>query len=187
MDASTCSWLAGVVQNCTPWEGAKLKLVKETDLTKTVRALAWIPGPAAQPDKILRRLKVQNRKIPLGSWRVVNTKADPKGQQVVFAMDESSWKVLKETLGSKLYFQWSTLNFRLLGRGAKGEVETEQMDTAEAGPSTSEQGGGDETGQAVGSPQSTGTASTITDSLELSLVDLLRVPSSEEDTAAGQD
>ncbi|GJQ70404.1 hypothetical protein Trydic_g22833 [Trypoxylus dichotomus] len=90
VDARTCSWLAGVVRNCVPWDGAKLKLVREDDLLKSIKALVWIPGPQMESHQILHRLKVQNQKLPMSSWRVVSTKADPKGQQMVVTMDESS-------------------------------------------------------------------------------------------------
>ncbi|GJQ81730.1 hypothetical protein Trydic_g9169 [Trypoxylus dichotomus] len=50
VDAGTCSWLAGVVRNCGPWDRAKLKLVREDDLPKPIRALVWIPGPQMETD-----------------------------------------------------------------------------------------------------------------------------------------
>ncbi|GJQ65260.1 hypothetical protein Trydic_g7387 [Trypoxylus dichotomus] len=59
VDAGTCSWLAGVVRKCASWDGAKLKLIREDDLPKPIKALVWIPGPQMESDQILHRLKVQ--------------------------------------------------------------------------------------------------------------------------------
>ncbi|GJQ68736.1 hypothetical protein Trydic_g17268 [Trypoxylus dichotomus] len=141
-----------------------------------------------ESDQILHRLKVQNQKLPMSSWRVVSTKADPKGQQMVVAMNESSWKVLQDTYHGKLHLQFS---FRLFGRKTKEQAEAqERMDTIVAGPSnlsTPEPGRGDGTGSAVDSPRSIGTAHTITDLLESQMVDLLRTPPSEGSDSAGQE
>ncbi|GJQ65600.1 hypothetical protein Trydic_g7697 [Trypoxylus dichotomus] len=189
VDAGT--WFAGVLRNCAPWDGAKLKLVRGDDLPKAIKALVWIPGPQMESDQILHRLKVQNQKLPMSSWRVVGTKADPKGQQMVVAMDESSWKVLQDTYHGKLHLQFSSVSFRLLGRKPKEQAEAqERMDTIVAGPSnlsTPEPGRGDGTGSAVYSPRSIGTAHTITDLLESQMVDLLPTPPSEGDDSAGQE
>ncbi|GJQ70271.1 hypothetical protein Trydic_g22711 [Trypoxylus dichotomus] len=42
--AGTCSWLVGVVQNYAPWDGAKLKMVRENELSKPIRALDTYHG-----------------------------------------------------------------------------------------------------------------------------------------------
>ncbi|GJQ72335.1 hypothetical protein Trydic_g3422 [Trypoxylus dichotomus] len=112
-------WLPGVVRNCAPLDGAKLKLVREDDLPKPIKALVWIPLPQTESDQILHRLKVQNQKLPVNSWRVVSTKADPKGQQMVVAMDDSSWKVPQDTYHGRLHLQFLSVSFRLLGRKTK--------------------------------------------------------------------
>ncbi|GJQ73757.1 hypothetical protein Trydic_g14089 [Trypoxylus dichotomus] len=88
----------------------------------------------------------------MSSWRVVGTKADPKGQQIVIVMDESSWKVLHDTYHGRLHLQFSSVSFRLLGRKTKEQAEAqEQMDTIVAGQSnlsTPAPGGGDGNGSA---------------------------------------
>ncbi|GJQ67151.1 hypothetical protein Trydic_g8065 [Trypoxylus dichotomus] len=118
VEADTCSWLAHVARNCAPWNGAKLKLVREDDLPKPITAL------------------VQNQKLPINSWRVVSAKADPKGQRMVVAMDESSWKVLQDTYHGRLHLQFSSVSFRLVGRKTKEQAEAqERIDTTVAGPS----------------------------------------------------
>ncbi|GJQ70298.1 hypothetical protein Trydic_g22736 [Trypoxylus dichotomus] len=170
VDAGTCSWLAGLVRNLAPWDCAKLKLVREDDLPKPIKALVWIPGPQMVSDQILHRFKVQNQKLPMSSWRVVSTKADPKGQQMVVAMGESSWKATRSE--------------------TKGQAEAQEgMGTIVAGPSNlsiPEPGRGDGTRSAVDSPRSIGTPHTITDLLESQMVDLLRTPPSEGSDSAGQ-
>ncbi|GJQ67895.1 hypothetical protein Trydic_g16655 [Trypoxylus dichotomus] len=170
VDAGTCSWLADVVRNCAPWDGAKLKLVREDDLPKPIKALVWIPGPQMESDQILHRLKVQNQKLPMSSWRVAST---------------------KDTYHGRLHLQFSSVSFRLLGRKTKEQTEAqERMDTIVAGPSnlsTPEPGRSDGTGSAVDSPRSIGTAHTITDLLESQMVDLLRTPPSEGSDSAGQE
>ncbi|GJQ68337.1 hypothetical protein Trydic_g16931 [Trypoxylus dichotomus] len=182
VDAGTCSWLAGVVRNCALWDGAKLKLVREDDLPKPIKALVWIPGPQMESHQILHRFKVQNQKLPMSSWRVVSTKADPKGQQMVVAMDESSWKVLQNTYHGRLYLQFSSVSFRLLGRKTKEQAKArERMDTIVAWSRhpicqlRSRVG-------VMGLDRLwtlRGTAPTITDLLESQMVDPLRAPPSE--------
>ncbi|GJQ69574.1 hypothetical protein Trydic_g6670 [Trypoxylus dichotomus] len=113
-----------------------------------------------ESDQILHRLKVQNQKLPMSSWRVVSSKADPKVEQMVVAMDESSWKVLQDTYHGRLTLQFSSVSLRLLGRKPKEQAEAqERMDTTVAGPSslsTPEPDGGDGTGSAIDPPRSKG-------------------------------
>lgn len=113
VDMQTCLWLADAVHNCTPWEGAKLKLVKEPLIYKSVKAVIWIPGPATEPKKILHRLKVQNQALPMSSWRIVNAKRNVKGQVVVISMDMSSCELLHKKFNCKLFLNFSTVLFKL--------------------------------------------------------------------------
>lgn len=63
----------------------------------------WIPEPPREPEKILHRLKVQNEKLPMSSWRMVNTKVNLKEQQVVVTMDENMWKTLQDIFINRLH------------------------------------------------------------------------------------
>ncbi|GJQ68108.1 hypothetical protein Trydic_g16791 [Trypoxylus dichotomus] len=147
-------------------DGAKLKLVRENDLPKPIRALVWM-----ESDQILHRLKMQNQKLPMSSWREVCTKTDPKGQQMVVAIDEGSWKATRsedERTGGNT--------------GTDGHHRGETIQS-----STPEPGGGDGTGSAVDSPRSIATVHTITDLLEPQMVDLLRAPPNEGSDSAGQE
>ncbi|GJQ79071.1 hypothetical protein Trydic_g5327 [Trypoxylus dichotomus] len=180
-ESSISQELAELFRNCILKELDKLNVGGSEPKVSEVRhragmlraacvPLVWIPGPQMESDQILHRLKVQNQKLPMSSWRMVGTKADPKGQQMVVAMDEGSWKVLQDTYHDRLHLKFSSVSFRLLGRKTKEQEEAqERMDTTVAGPSnlsTPEPGGGNGTGSPVDSPLSFETAHTITDLLE---------------------
>ncbi|GJQ75590.1 hypothetical protein Trydic_g17670 [Trypoxylus dichotomus] len=79
---------------------------------------------------------------------------------MMVAMDESSWKVLRDIYHGRLHLQFSSVSFGLLSRNEKERAETEgQIYTTETGPfnlSIPEPNWSDGTRSAVGSPQSTG-------------------------------
>lgn len=50
------------------------------------------------------------------SWRVVIIKPHSKGEYLLVAMDESSWKILLDSCNDGLHLQFSMMSFRLSGR-----------------------------------------------------------------------
>lgn len=141
VDSATREWLDKTAKQCPPnelWEGAKLDLLEAKDVPKPVRTLAWIPGPKMEPKTILHRIAVQNAGVTTKSWKVVDTKPDPKGQQVVITMDERSWIKLQD-LNCRPYINFSRVTFKKLGRreedkedekpeGEEREPPEEEMD-----------------------------------------------------------
>lgn len=125
-DQATKDWLVRVVEKCVPWEGAKLSTCDAKDVPKPVRTLVWIPGPAQEPEKTLKCLRMQNPGLQTNTWTVVDTKPDPKGQQLVLLMDEASWKRI-EDLQCKPYLNLTRVLFKALGRKKGGEqMEVDQ-------------------------------------------------------------
>lgn len=50
------------------------------------------------------------------SWRVVIIKPHSKGEYLLVAMDESSWKILLDSCNDGLHLQFSMMSFRLSGK-----------------------------------------------------------------------
>lgn len=128
-DQATKEWLERMVEKCVPWEGAKLSVCDAKDIPKPIRALVWIPGPIQEPEKTLRRLRVQNPGLQTSTWTVVDRKPDPKGQQLILMVDEASWRKIEE-LQCRPYFNLTRVFFKALGRkkdlGEQMEVEEDQ-------------------------------------------------------------
>lgn len=128
-DQATKDWLVRVVTGSEPWPGAKLSIVDAKDVPKPVRTMVWIPGPNEEPEKVLRRLKTQNPGLLTETWSVVDKKLDPKGQQLILLMGESSWEKI-QSLQCRPYLNLSRVLFKRLGknkdRGAEEKMEVDK-------------------------------------------------------------
>lgn len=147
-DQSTKDWLGGLLQHEQPLAGTRLRLVEAKDLPKPVRTIAWVPGPAEEPAKVIDRLGQQNPTVTTDRWKVVNAKVDPKGQQLTVLMDQKSWEELAKC-DHRPYVNFTRVTFKALAGSAKAEkekgeekMETEEGPEAEPKPSTSSAGGG---------------------------------------------
>lgn len=140
-DQDTCDWLAGMLQQEVPWEGAQLRFVEAKNLPKPVRTLVWIPGPIEEPQKLLDRVEKQNRGLSTKEWKVVDRKEDPKGQQLVVLMDQTSWDKMG-AYDHRPYVNFTRITFKALTRPTKetgqkeGKMEVEGPNE-EPAPSTS--------------------------------------------------
>lgn len=121
-------WLGAQLDGSKPWEGARLRFVDVKDLPKPVRAMVWIPGPAMEPELLFKRIEKQNP-IATGDWKAVDRKEDPKGQQLVVLMDQTSWDKLGTACGHSPYVNFTRVKFRLLAK--KKPAENEQGEPAD--------------------------------------------------------
>lgn len=129
VDQAAKDWLTREIERCVPWENAKLSVIDAKDAEKPVRLMAWFPDPLpVEPEKVLKRLTNQNPGIPADTWRVVDKKPDPKGQQLVLLAGESAWKKLQEK-DCWLHYNFGRVRVKALGRkkeeGTQMEVEEE--------------------------------------------------------------
>lgn len=141
-DQSTKEWLGRVVGESELWEGAKLGVIDSKDVPKPMRTLTWIPGPSEEPEKVLKRLKVQNPGLRTETWSVVDKKLDPKGQQLIILMDERSWTKIQE-LNHRPYLNLTRVLFKALGKG-KEKPEAMLVDEKSSTPATVEPSGMEE-------------------------------------------
>lgn len=129
-DQDTKDWLGGLVREEEPWKESKLQFVEAKNLPKPVRALVWIPGPSVEPEKILKRLELQNKGMKTAGWKVVDRKEDPKGQQLVVLMDQTSWDTM-EPVGHRPYLNFTRVKFKALAKKKEGEDAEEEPEKME--------------------------------------------------------
>ena len=134
-DQATVDWLSGLLSREAPWEGATLRFIEAKNLPAPVRAMVWIPGPQEEPEKIIKRLGIQNPTIRTTNWKVVDRKGDPKGQQLVVLMDKPSWDEMGTACQHRPYLNFSRVTFRQLAKkGAPEEKEQEGASMETEGP-----------------------------------------------------
>jgi hypothetical protein len=87
LDAATCEWLKEKVAVIKPWPEADLSVKTDDKIPKPRIGSVWIPtipGTADMSDEeILARLTIQNKNwgVNAHNWRVINSKAEPKGRR----------------------------------------------------------------------------------------------------------
>lgn len=138
-DQATRDWVSMLLSQETPWEGAKLRFVEAKNLPKPVRTLVWIPGPPEDPQVLISRLEKQNGGISTTDWKVVDKKEDPKGQQLIVLMDQTSWDKMGTCCDHRPYVNFSRVLFKVLSKPKREEEEEEKMDVEgqEGAPPTS--------------------------------------------------
>lgn len=130
-DQVTAAWLERVVPTCTPWAEAKLRVIDPKLVQKPVRALAFFPGtPQLEPESVLKCLERQNPGLLAETWKVVDRKLEPKGQQLIVLMGKVSWEKIVG-LDNRPYFAFSRVLFKALGR-KKGEGDPMEEEMGEA-------------------------------------------------------
>jgi len=134
-DEATRDWLTLLLQQETPWEGAKLRFIDAKNLPKPIRTMVWIPGPQEEPATLLNRIEKQNPEVSTKDWRVVDRKDDDKGQQLIVVMDQTSWDQLGKACNHRPYLNFSQVLFKAL---AKPKPEEEPVQKGEEGNSNKE-------------------------------------------------
>lgn len=122
-DQQSKEWLGAQLSQSKPWEGARLRFLDVKDLPKPVRAMVWIPGPVMKPESIFKRMEKQNA-ITTGEWRAVDRREDPKGQQLIVLMDQTSWDKMGKACDHRPYINFTRVKFRLLAKKKPEEGET---------------------------------------------------------------
>lgn len=122
-DQQSKDWLGAQLEVSKPWEGARLRFLDVKDLPKPVRAMVWIPGPAMEPELLFKRIEKQNP-IATGDWKAVDRREDPKGQQLIVLMDQTSWDKLGEACNHRPYLNFTRVKFRLLAKKKPAEDES---------------------------------------------------------------
>ncbi|XP_031329836.1 uncharacterized protein LOC116160842 [Photinus pyralis] len=131
-DQASVDWLRSELGSVAPWEGAKLRFVEAKNLPKPIRAHVWIPGAQVEPEKILKRIEIQNAGVTTSNWRVVDRKEDPKGQTLIVLMDQTSWEKMGATCNHRPYVNFTRVTFKLLSKTKVEEEEVTRMECEEA-------------------------------------------------------
>lgn len=89
-------WLATVVSHCKPWPGARLSIMKDSDLPKPWIATTFIPSTeASSVERALDIIRYQNEGLYPEHWRVLHEKSEGGGIVAVFSLDEVSVEALR--------------------------------------------------------------------------------------------
>ena len=131
-DQQTAVWLRENVGSLREWEGAKLQTVKQKDLPRYVRAIAWIPGLPVETKKILVTLARLNPGLTTARWTVHERqeRGGEKETRLFLRIDEGALPVLKG-LGRRFYFGIGRATVKLLGAKSANAGRT-VMETVDA-------------------------------------------------------
>ncbi|KAK5640276.1 hypothetical protein RI129_011087 [Pyrocoelia pectoralis] len=113
-DQVSVDWLRSELSGATPWEGGKLRFVEERDLSKTIRAHAWIPESQEEPETVLRRIEIQNVGVATSNWQVIERKANGRGQTLIVLMNQTSWDKMGDCCSHRPYVNLTRATFKLL-------------------------------------------------------------------------
>lgn len=85
----------------TPWNGAKLGLVRKRDIPKLHKATVYIKGWGSQltTDRLLSVFGRQNKDLFVDKWQVFHRKDDHEGTLLVVGLDQLSMESLAKTKG----------------------------------------------------------------------------------------
>lgn len=89
----------------SPWEGAKLQLVRKRDIPKLVKTTVYIKGWGSRftSDRILGVLGHQNKGLHVKRWEVFHREEDSDGTLLVVGLDHLSMASLVKTKGMAFF------------------------------------------------------------------------------------
>lgn len=96
-NSSSRTWLLDTVPRLQPWEEANLRVGDAKDVVKTFRVVTWVPTDdleIKEPKQILQLLEIQNKDLKTEDWRILNSKSEKQGLNLVLAIAENSLKDL---------------------------------------------------------------------------------------------
>lgn len=190
-DSATLEWLRKTIESFPPlWEGAKLKVVRESELPRLRKATLWIPDCRDEADLVMRRLRLHNRWANIHTWTQFMVKDDqPGGKLLILGVPETEIELLKARNG-RLSYQLSHLYLKIHNPESsrfqdKNEMGPAGSSTAAAQSAPSALGAA--VGTTVQAPSTSGLLNILPpssmdpaqgDSMEAMEEDLLRSPSS---------
>lgn len=89
----------------SPWEGAKLQLVRKRDIPKLIKTTVYIKGWGSRfaSDRILGILGHQNKGLQVKRWEVFHREEDSEGTLLVVGLDHLSMASLVKTKGMAFF------------------------------------------------------------------------------------
>nr|XP_024219513.1 uncharacterized protein LOC112211654 [Halyomorpha halys] len=108
-----------------PWEGAKLKALKEEDLPRKKPVIVYLPLVKYTEEELLKIIHNQNPNLKANTWRVFKREDNPKGTQIVVGVEKEQLKALSEQ--GTIYFGVREAYFRLLGGAKKPDATREEV------------------------------------------------------------
>lgn len=145
----------------SPWDGAKLKLVRKMDIPQLTKATVYIKGWGSKytSKRILGLFGHQNKGLEVEKWEVFHREEDPEGTLLVVGLDQVSMDSLAETKGMA-FFVSKAVYFKI-GKARVGEDNPRNKPT---------QGGSVEENSPP-QPNDQGAETTISDSQEARLLE----------------
>ncbi|KAF6216644.1 hypothetical protein GE061_000990 [Apolygus lucorum] len=121
----TCSngrskgWLEEQVAELKPWDGASLRTGPAKDLADLVRVKVgvWIPTEfldRSDARKLIPLFEAQNPGLSTREWKLLSTKADPKGLSLVLNIDTDSLGWLRGQQ-FRAFFHVQRVTFKVMG------------------------------------------------------------------------
>ncbi|KAL1457415.1 hypothetical protein WDU94_007649 [Cyamophila willieti] len=95
-DHGTANWIKGIGETLIPWDGARLKAMKATDLPRGIRAIFSVPEVLkdSDPTAIIRKVAAQNKGLDTSKWKILNSQKLEKSTKLVVRMDHDSWATI---------------------------------------------------------------------------------------------
>ncbi|KAG5866241.1 hypothetical protein JTB14_027643 [Gonioctena quinquepunctata] len=114
-------WLNTTIETLVPWEGAKIKVIKNADIPVYKIIQVLLPNIKDEPEKVLKRLDRQNPGLKTKDWYVVNTKTEKNLQEVIVSVEQNVLEAL-EKVDYKPFLNFSRIEVRCLGKPRKAKL-----------------------------------------------------------------
>nr|XP_024218721.1 uncharacterized protein LOC112211390 [Halyomorpha halys] len=96
VNQATVEWVMENTPRLRPWEGAKLKALKEEDLPRKKPVIVYLPLVKYTEEEILKIIHNQNPDLKVNTWRVFKREDNPTGTQIVVGVEKEQLKALTE-------------------------------------------------------------------------------------------
>lgn len=117
----------------SPWEGAKLKLVRMRDIPQLIKATVYVKGWGSSftTERMLKLFGQQNKGLDVKRWEVFHRESDSDGTLLVVGLDSLSMACLAKTKGMAFFV--SKAVFFKIGKARVGAEDPKTEPSANTG------------------------------------------------------